>query len=251
MSEDTLLVFDELTLQKYKEKWDRYTIRCNTAKLKIPYEEMLGYFKHRVSLQVIAKQFEVTRELIRQLYNLYFKELLSSVSGKERYSSLRKSIKQEKTEAEEKSFFAKKPYSTLVEEATKHGLEVRAITSCISSSNEVKFVKQRVTISGSFCAFRTSDSVFLPRGSRSGYVRFMIGKTKKPYDFAVLHQAVKGYPEKIFIIPGQIITDMLEKCIIASIYIPIEKRPAYRNIFPQNDWWKYENAWHLIAEANK
>jgi hypothetical protein len=92
------------------------------------------------------------------------------------------------------------------------------------------------------CLISTAMSVCrYSRGLLDGYGCHRLGIKER--DFQIMVNDVPGHECHIFIVPW----DVLEVGAAAkSFYLPLERRPSYKNSSPCINWWAYEDAWHLL-----
>lgn len=239
---------DKLKLiNQAREKWNKRNPR-QQRKL-IDFDTLLNHFKECKTQNEIAIIFGVSRERIRQLYDEYFCEIFDGVEGKKRMVSAIQKRRTFSSRKIEEELFQTEPLKTVVGQAINAGHNV----SCFPVRNSgLKVSPKKININNSGCLIKTVTSVFIPTGSKKTYAHSFIildGKEKNP-DFVIFYIKIKGYPQRIFIVPYDVIKYVCcnqknkQKCL----NIPTEKTQIYKNRFPKINWWEYENAWHLIPK---
>ncbi len=246
MLEEKTLDVDEKVLQEAKDKWNKYLARpCN--KVALSFDEIINLFKTCGSFAEMAEKIGVSREYVRQIYKKYFFEIFGDNFARDKQKEGTKEKKKLSHEKIEKELFSKKPFSSIVGSAKLAGCDVH-----ITSSNENGHVKlKQLLVNGHLCSLKTMSTSFTPPGGNRSFVHASVGKpTDEKIRFIIFYYKVKGFPERIFVVPYKIIEDIFFKSKNkkrVDLNIPTKKCPVYNNRTPLLDWWGYENAWHLIT----
>jgi hypothetical protein len=246
MSTEKTFVVDEKVLQDAKDKWNKHLARYGN-KVTVSFDEMFNFFDTCISYSEIAEKIGVSREYVRQIYNKYFCKIFGESLIKDKQKEGTKEKKKLSHEKIEKELFSKKPFSSIVGSAKLAGCDVH-----ITSSNENGHVKlKQLLVNGHLCSLKTMSTSFTPPGGTRSFVHASVGKpTDEKIRFIIFYYKVKGFPERIFVVSYKIIEDIFFKSKNkkrVDINIPTKKCPVYNNRIPLLDWWKYENAWHLIT----
>lgn len=246
MSEEKDYDVDEKVLQEAKDKWNEHLSR-NGSKVRLSFAEMYNYFETCVSYSEIAQKVGVSRERVRQIFNKHFCTIFGEDLVRDKQKERNKEKKKLSHEEIEKVMFNKKPFSSVVESAKLAGCDIH-ITST-SGSCHIKLKK--LLVNGHLCSLKTMKTSFIPPGGTRSFVHTSVGKpTDEKLRYIIFYYKVEGFPERIFVVPYQTIEGVFFKTKNkkrADLYIPTKKCSAYKNRFPLLDWWKYENAWHLVV----
>jgi len=219
------------------------------------FDELFELFKNDCNnFEFIGQKAGVSKERIRQIYKEYFKDIFLHRSGghkRQKMCTLKK-WSQEAKELPEDGLIRK-----IVLEATSRNFSTNRIPMRIrvKKSGEqtyyqnkkiVGLKKRSLLINNKKCRLLLFTSVLKIGKHRYTATRFSPTFLKK-YDFVIITQQTPDYPERVFIIPAEIIFEFAASLETRNLYVPLLKTPVYRNRPSKIDFWRYENAWHLIG----
>lgn len=194
----------------------------------------------------IAESGEVSRERIRQLYQEIFADITPGrPDGRTRFKVCARKRGIQRA-ADDFKHYSK--FTLIIEEATKRGYEIKPVLTKYSRRpNRKYFSKTKLLINSylvgvvkttSQCKAGKRTYFVLPVGSAIKVTKFMIGIVGEKSE------------SKIYIIPTEILLELLGDRNKFYIYIPVKKLPPYHNMRPRVDWWQYLDAWHLLINKS-
>jgi excisionase family DNA binding protein len=210
---------------------------------KFSYDELKKKFDDGMTLEEIAVEAGASKQRISQVYNRYF---AFGVDGYARRSAIQHEIARER---ELIATMDSERISYLETVLADLGLSMKPV----QIGEGPNFHKNVVDINGHLCKIHLSrkDTQFAGTSYRT-YSRFLVTRSLlDDYEFVIV---ITGADErrKVFIIPTEDLKSQFRKTDKKgrkSFYLPTGSQGAYRNIYPLLDWWKYQDAWHLLASS--
>jgi Sigma-70, region 4 len=183
----------------------------------------------------IGQRMNVSRERVRQIYEVYFK---SKLGPRIERSVLRKNRSRRKLIEEAASADgisdAKRLVWTLAANAGLH------VTRLVSSTGNILRATMTLVINGHICEVSYARATL--RTARRAVARYTAHKwSHGTIEFLVCVRKMDAEPE-VFIIPSHELT----KHKSGRISIPVQRSERYKNHFARIDFWKYQNAWDLL-----
>ncbi len=252
MFEKVVLTLEHPAVQEAKARWDAGENRRRlVGRHNIGFEEWFEYFKancHRMS--TLGEHAGISRERVRQIYNKHFRSLFGERSGVERLKACTAEQRLVSAKRQENDLFADPEVRPIITQALAAGCTVAAIKQS-NQTNMAYLVRTRIVlINGYVVSLRTIRNKHKTSpGLRRFYAHATLSRASlESEDATIIRTAAAGCQERIFVLPN---TVLIEKYFVttknkASIYLPLEKLPVYRNSMTKINWWLYENAWHLL-----
>lgn len=191
----------------------------------------------------IGKEYELSRERIRQIYERRIAPFLPHKSGRERQRQCTLT----------RIHLARFPKATLAvwREARKCNITVSHINST-NSIGRVFTLGTKLTLNGKRCGISSISNQFTPTTSYRKYARLAVTtKSLRKFDFLICVLYITKSKKQFFIIPtADLLSASYSKSEHYCFYLPYEILPVYNNIRPKLDWYSYINAWHLLKDVN-
>lgn|SRR3989338_4141479 len=237
--------------QAMKATWDT---KGNRRRHDVTFEQLFEYFQtNRHSMSAIGKCSGVTRARVQQIYNTYFRTLFGGLSGLERRRECTVQNRLVKAKRAENEMFEAGAFMGVVaEKARAAGCTVEAARCFKDGKPTGRIEKHTLLVNGHRCAVHHSFSGVKPSAHcMRAYARFNINPKKAQVaDAVILHSAVAGFDEHLFVIPREILRPILEiprkRQERVALFLPTKQLPVYRNNRPRIDWWRYAEGWHLL-----
>ena len=219
-------------------------------KITLNFDEFLDHFANDCmsfsDVAQIACEGGVSRERIRQLYEKYFRQLFPAKrTGQERQQICLLKRRRIAVKMAIHDFSGNSSLAKVARYAKEAGCTVERVVSRTGGQQVV--AHRLLSIDG------MRYQVYRTRNVRRPSVRCMAvyshvcvlkQSLHRVTGIIVLQQDV-GQADRIFIIPTRDILDAYgsHERRSLSLFIPIEKRPIYKNSRPRLAWEKYEDAW--------
>src|SRR3989344_4995877 len=234
--------------QAMKAKWDT---KENRRRHDATFEQLFEYFQtNRHSMSAIGKRSGVTGSRVQQIYTIYFRTLFGGLSVRERRHE--RTVQDRLVKAKQEVFEGRAFMGVVAEKARAAGCTVEAALCLKGGKPTGRIEKHTLLVNGHRCAVHYSFVGAKPSANcMRTYARFNINTEKaRVADAVILHSAVAGFDEHLFVIPREALRPVLEsprkrqECVF--IFLPTQQLPVYRNIRPRIDWWRYAEGWHLL-----
>jgi hypothetical protein len=229
-----LLPIREDVMLECRQKFD-----CRKRKCTLPYDEILELFRDTELTPLdIAGRLGISREGVRLMFASHFEPVLG-VSMRARRAVHTDERRRRMTQLPER-------FARVALIAQNAGLTLEPATN----TTPYRVSETRAVIGGRMCLMRrcgragqTSDR------NKRWYYRVHVALPVPPEcDVLFVHAYDARWPERVFIIPVAVVRALAgERSRPLMLYLPTELLPPYNNSHQQVDWWKYENAWHLLA----
>lgn len=208
----------------------------------ITYDELYQLFERNASYEEIASITGVSRQAIAQTYKKYFSHIFGpKMESRKRVT--RKKIK----ERFESSLDKVEKLSILKRIVENVGLEIKPIPA-VNSQGYGWCKVSKVEINGKLCAVYHAKETTepSPRAYRVYYRPNISKGTVEKTDFVLVMTGRDV--ERVFVIPSKILLDSYggSSRSMKTFYFPTEKYPPYNNMFPDIDWWQFEDAWNQL-----
>jgi len=239
---------DDAQVAIARERLERNRLHRNN-KIKLTFDELLDDFANDcmtfTAIAGSACEDGFTKERIRQVYNEYFRDLFPTKrTGRRRRKICRLKRIRIATKNALADFSDDQSLAKIARAAIAAGCMVERTVSN-TRGGEIYLSRRMLSING---------------------LRYNISHPHTPIDHGgilylhctiaphllnstngiIILQEIEGFPERIFVLPSrdfEIAYNCGQKRFY--IYIPLERRPTYKNHVSRIDWWKYENAWPL------
>jgi hypothetical protein len=238
MKEQTMAVIEKTTdelasdpVAASKADWNAR----NQTKIGLTFDELLARFARGDSHANIAKEAEVSRERIRQVYNRYFKHLPQFAGKSGMQIAKQRTLKRSDIifNKAEKELFEQENVSDIISRARELGYGVSAVKQGSNSG----VYKNLFLINGIFTKLYVFSNIWQPYNSKGrGYLHGGM-KLDGEHELVIVYHV----PSKnIFIVPMSEIRQCWGDEGYASFYIPLRRPDQVRSVF---DWWRYHEAW--------
>jgi hypothetical protein len=230
------ITLDHPAVQAAKKRWDdplHQVQRKHTA----TFEELFEYFKQPASSHIaIAEKLALSRERVRQLYETYFQEIFG-ISAQDRRDEYTREILKHHPRMK-----------VVAAQASEAGCLFQLIP--VRADKRILPCRSSALVNGHLCSVHFARTDARMKKSHT-YGRIHV-PTETLYSVYALicHVSVKGLPERTFILPAQdirIAYGVLRDQKSHSLYLPFDRPIHLKSARPKIDYWKYENAWKLLA----
>lgn len=131
--------------------------------------------------------------------------------------------------------------------ALGHRVDIAAVKETRAQGS---VVRELLIVNGHLCALHCSSNRFTNRGAKRSYTKTMVTcSTLNLCTSVIFCTVVSDAAPHIFIIPSSVILatyfDLPRR--IATLWLPIERLPTYKNMHGKIDYWRYENAWPTLS----
>lgn len=253
-------VLDDAKVAEAKARFEANAVY--RRKDKTSFEKYLGLFANDCqSFTAIGKNKPKRRRLSRgmmgMVYKRYFADLFPRRSGghsRNRFCLLKKvSIRARELPAD------KCLVREVGEVATQQGFDFKRepYLGMSMTDRDRYFKKKFVQIGNKRCRlYKITKPFFTPETKRFYAHTNIRVNSVRTADFLIIQTKIENYPTQFWIIPVADCLEIFNDKITSgaksvAFYLPVEKLPVYRNIKPKVDWWKYENAWHLLRGGSE
>lgn len=256
MNKDDDLSLAHPTIQALKAWWKKKPKGNYRRKYDPSFNVFFKLLKEGHGQGEIGRRMGLPRDLVRQLYNRYFKESFGNKSGLARQSDNVRRKRLARIKQSERTLLEDPMIRAIAVKARKAGCDVQTIPF-LSDGKTADFRgrvrRKTLLINGYKCSLHHVKHAH--RSTRRIYAQVTLKHvTACTMDVFIIHTALAGLPERIFVVPSPILKQVYfgqEHKRGKTIYLPMKKLRGYRNIHPLIDFWMYENAWHLLTPKPK
>jgi hypothetical protein len=247
------ILVDSLALRNAIKRFSRHN--KNAVLGRYSFEQWLEWFRQDCnSFSNIAEITQVSKQRVSQIYMKYFAELIPRrpdghtrqrmCTTKKWYSRIKESSAEILNDNQKKIIAIVSPYN----------FEIKTIPIRGRNGYLAGFHRRSLRINGKICSIRVINSAYpIRKDYENIYGRLITQlKTLKEEDFLIISFSSTGFNETTFVVPTLVLLDQFKPGQAERVfYLPIIKRPVYKNHRPLIDYWNYENAWHLLATPNE
>ena len=222
--------------------------RGRRTKCNLGYAELWDLFSDSSkSFTSIGDEAGITKQRVSEIFKRYFAEFLIGKGGNQR--SKARHLKNHCAAA--RTF----PPDTVIGKVAdlalqNHCLALRMPARQWKVALQTMFLKNALIINSQRCMIYNPRNVFLPnKESAYAYAHVEVLRRKlSDYDFVVIYTKPVGRAERVFIIPCEEVRKVSRTGSSRGVplYIPLE-RIRSSTLRPKIDYWRYENAWHLLT----
>ncbi len=232
------LVRNEMSMQELRIIYER--LAKTRTKINLTYDSFLQLFQEGHNFTSIGRRLGIRKETVWRYYNCYFKSVIGLTGTQRLYGGKREKRELILREIPEKGG----TLGVIARAAEKAGLTVRRTPKIGSSFTLRKF---GLLIDGNLCRIHRLRNVHSAPRTTQRYVRAVVHRTRRvPYVAHIFSVKISGKNCRILVVPTYVLNRLTGREGRVEINIPIHQRPLYHNRAPRIDWWKYENAWHLL-----
>lgn len=220
-------------------------------KQNLSFEEWFERFNEGLTFTAIASDIGVSRERVKQIYDIHFFELFGGNSGQDRYRS--KTHKQRLIIARraEETLFKNPTFRIIAKQAEKAGYAVAAVPHHQDGRLTGTVRTSFLSINHRPCSIHVCSKVTTTSVGGRLYAKFNLAlNTLKKVEAVVFRIVVEGYAEQTFVVPSELlqtrIFNRLSERKYRQILIPVERPLTNKKAHACIDFWKYEGAWHLL-----
>mgnify|MGYP003393879720 CR=1 FL=1 len=254
-----LVTLSDPAVQAMKVEWERTRNKCYKMKTTLTFDQLfLLFIQKDLSFSSIAKEANLSRERIRQIYNTYFLSIFK-IDTKTRKMKVRVELKDKVQaikirQAEEALNLLEGSVKVVLSKAQQVGCTVKAIPQRRLNSNVLsgKVFRKRLLINDQTCSILFARTYFNPDGKYDNYYAHVHFSPVllDSFKFLILHINIPSFPETFYVIPcDELLKRLVEKKLkkTINIYIPLKK------VFVKNDsiysfFETYKEAWHLLSQ---
>jgi hypothetical protein len=227
---------DHPLVRREKEKYEfgEYHRKC-----RLSFDELFTHFANKYNTHLaIAEAAGVTRERIRQIYNKHFRQFFGNMSGRELRSANVLAIRSVESKT---AWEGDETLRVIGEKAQKAGCSIEAVLNPYLRTKSL-------LIEGKMCGVHTLHNTVSVLRTRVKYTHTSVLVVQASRNFAEIFRVCpQGYQERIFVIPFSAWAHLASGSR-KSFYLPLEHTPLYNNHASKIDYWKYEDAWHLLKD---
>ena len=114
------------------------------------------------------------------------------------------------------------------------------------ASSVTRYFRELLIVNGHLCSFQCSSNRFTNPLAKRSYTKTMVTHTTLVMvEYAIFCTVVPDALPHIFVLPRTV----LESAYFdpprdhATLWLPVEQRPNYKNMHGKIPYWEYENAW--------
>jgi hypothetical protein len=235
----------ELRLEKKRRQFNRS--KASHGKHTLPdFDVCLNLFAQECNtFSQLGREWGVTRENVRQIYNRYFRRFLP---GRKSGTVRRRVCKLKRQVVTARSLPEGEVLRFVAETARAAGYETRQIIGAGAVP-----LKRTLLIGGKRChVVYARAATRSSRYARSRYCHYNVSKGyARQCDFLIAIQCVPDWPQRIFIIPSGKFMEAYggrsrKSGQIIDFGIPLQKLPAAGPNPLRIGWRDYLDAWHLL-----
>lgn len=248
MLDTELLTLAHPAVQAVKQAFEKGKYK---RKLRYSFDELFEFFKvDCVRINALVPDSGVSHQRLQQIYARYFLQLFANKTATERYEACTVENRLVRTKQSENELFEDPSLKRLVENARAAGCKVEAVPRMLHGKLSGIVQLSEIVVNGHPCSVHNLKGIWtLSEQSKRLYTRTSIKLSKlERVEAVIFFTQVKGFPEHVFVVPSAV----LREAYFASsqthkwILLPTEKLPSYKNKRHRIDWWKHEDAWHLL-----
>lgn len=223
----------------YRRSYERSTVRSRN---RVPYDELLAMFREpHFRLQDVARHLGVNVKSASNVYRSFFESVLG-MNGHTRAAQRRRL-----RATERHGQYHGVPHLLVVSHAAEEaGLHVRRFTD--AKRFQVSWKKRALLIDGHRC-FVNHVTNLSNDSRRKGTQRFVVVRVLRSsvldWDAHIVFVDIPTERRRILVIPGYVIARNAGGRRFADIRLRISGH-GKKQFRQKVDWFKYENAWHLL-----
>lgn len=243
------MILDELILWTARRKYKRQHLEHRGTKAHVSFDRLVELFGNDcTSFADIAREFGITRERVRQIYQQYFTRVFPNRSG----GRVRRKLCALKTNAVRKGDFSSgvpQLLTRIAEIVCSRGYVCNKIPKGIKGNYIAAFKTSSLSINGKICGVHCLMNEYRTPRRKSKYTLFLLRRTSvEKYDFLIILRQIETN-EQWFVVPVPVLLgswDTAKKK--KTFYIRDKKIPVYHNRYPKIEFWDYLDAWHLLQK---